>query len=202
MFTLIELPYAHNALEPHFDTMTMEIHHGKHHATYVANLNGILESNPDVSVESLEDLIANLHTLPESIQTGVRNNGGGVLNHNYFWLNLSPNGGGLPTGTIAEAIESTFGSFDAFKEQFETAAKTRFGSGWAWLVSDADGNISIVSTANQDCPLTDGLTPLLALDVWEHSYYLKFQNRRPDYISAFWNVVNWDVVEQRYATVK
>lgn len=202
MFTLIELPYAYDALEPHLDKETMAIHHGKHHATYVANLNAALENHPEFADWSLEQLISGLDKLPESIRTAVRNHGGGVYNHDFYWLSLAPNTGGEPTGELAAAITETFGSFAEFQEKFETAAKTRFGSGWAWLVLDADGKLAITSTANQDCPLTDGLTPLLTLDVWEHAYYLKFQNRRPEFAHVIWNVVNWDVVAERYAAAK
>ncbi len=200
-FELPPLPYAFNALEPHIDAMTMEIHHDRHHGTYVTNLNNALEKYPDLQNQTIEQLIQSLNTLPEDIRTAVRNNGGGHINHTQFWHNLSPNGGGEPTGALAEAINKSFGSFAQFKEAFAKAATGRFGSGWAWLVADKSGTLSIVSTANQDNPLTDGHTPLLGLDVWEHAYYLKYQNKRPGYIEAYWNVVNWEDVAQRYSKV-
>jgi len=195
------LPYAHNALEPHIDAQTMEIHHGRHHATYVNNLNAALEGHPDLQNKSIEELIGNLDAIPESIRTAVRNNGGGHANHSLFWEILSPNGGGAPTGALADAINETFGSFDNFKAEFTKAATTRFGSGWAWLIVDG-GKLAVTSTPNQDSPLMEGKTPILGLDVWEHAYYLKYQNKRPDYISAFWNVVNWDEVSKRYESAK
>lgn len=195
------LPYAFNALEPHFDALTMEIHHDRHHATYVNNLNAALEGHEALAAKSLEDLIANLDAIPEGIRTAVRNNGGGHANHSLFWTILSPNGGGEPTGEISSAIKETFGSYDEFKKMFADAAVKRFGSGWAWLVVK-DGKLAITSTANQDSPLMEGATPVLGLDVWEHAYYLKYQNKRPDYISAFWNVINWDEVNKRYQAAK
>jgi Fe-Mn family superoxide dismutase len=195
------LPYAHDALEPHIDKQTMEIHHGRHHATYVNNLNAALEAHPDLQNKSVEELISNLDALPESIRTAVRNNGGGHANHSLFWEILSPNGGGQPTGELADAINAAFGSFDNFKAEFAKAATGRFGSGWAWLVADG-GKVSITSTPNQDSPIMEGKTPILGLDVWEHAYYLKYQNKRPDYIAAFWNVVNWDEVSKRFAAAK
>lgn len=198
---LPELPYAHDALEPHIDKQTMEIHHGRHHATYVNNLNAALEAHPDLQGKSVEELISNLDALPESIRTAVRNNGGGHANHTLFWQILSPNGGGAPTGELADAINAAFGSFDNFKAEFAKAAAGRFGSGWAWLVVDG-GKLSITSTPNQDSPIMEGKTPILGLDVWEHAYYLKYQNKRPDYIAAFWNVVNWDEVSKRFAAAK
>lgn len=198
---LPELPYAKDALEPHIDAQTMEIHHGRHHATYVNNLNAALEGNADLAGKSIEDLVANLDAVPEGIRTAVRNNGGGHANHSLFWQILSPNGGGNPSGELGEAINSTFGSLDNFKAEFAKAATTRFGSGWAWLIVDG-GKLAITSTPNQDTPLMEGKTPILGLDVWEHAYYLKYQNKRPDYISAFWNVVNWDEVSKRYAAAK
>jgi Fe-Mn family superoxide dismutase len=201
-FQLPALPYANDALEPHIDAQTMEIHHDRHHNTYVTNLNAALESAPELQNKSLEDLIANLDSVPESIRTAVRNNGGGHANHSLFWEIIGPNGGGAPTGDIAAAIDSELGGFDKFKEDFAKAATTRFGSGWAWLVVGKDGKLSITSTPNQDSPLFEGLTPVLGLDVWEHAYYLKYQNKRPDYISAFWNVINWDEVNKRYAAAK
>ena len=191
------LPYAANALEPHIDEQTMNIHHGKHHNTYVTNLNNALEGHDDLASKSVEELISNLDAVPESIRTAVRNNGGGHANHTLFWQIMSPSGGGNPTGELGEAIDKKFGSFDNFKEEFAKAGATRFGSGWAWLVVN-NGELEIMSTPNQDSPLMEGKTPILGLDVWEHAYYLKYQNRRPDYISAFWNVVNWDEVAKRY----
>ena len=195
------LPYAHDALEPHIDAQTMEIHHGRHHATYVNNLNAALEAHPDLQQKSVEELISNLDALPESIRTAVRNNGGGHANHTLFWEILSPNGGGAPTGELADAINAAFGSFDNFKAEFAKAATTRFGSGWAWLTAEG-GKVAITSTPNQDSPIMEGKTPILGLDVWEHAYYLRYQNKRPDYISAFWNVVNLYEVSKRFAAAK
>lgn len=195
------LPYAFDALEPHIDAQTMEIHHGRHHAAYVNNLNAALEKYPELFEKSLEDLLASLDSVPEDIRAAVRNNGGGHANHTLFWELMSKNGGGAPSGELAEAIDSTFGSFEKFKEEFAKAGATRFGSGWAWLVVDG-GKLSVMSTPNQDTPIMEGKTPLLGLDVWEHAYYLKYQNKRPDYITAFWNVVNWDEVSKRYAANK
>ncbi|MEI4770895.1 superoxide dismutase [Psychrobacillus sp. FJAT-51614] len=200
-YELPELPYAYDALEPHIDKETMNIHHTKHHNTYVTNLNNAVSGKADLENKSVEELIANLDALPEDIKTAVRNNGGGHANHSLFWQLLSPNGGGNPSGELATAIDSKFGSFDAFKEEFAKAATTRFGSGWAWL-SVANGELEISSTANQDSPIMEGKTPILGLDVWEHAYYLNYQNRRPDYIGSFWNVVNWDEVSKRYAAAK
>ncbi|TQR19536.1 superoxide dismutase [Psychrobacillus vulpis] len=200
-YELPQLPYAYDALEPHIDKETMNIHHTKHHNTYVTNVNNALEGHSDLQGKSVEELIANLDAVPEAIRTAVRNNGGGHANHSLFWQILSPNGGGNPTGELAEAIDKKFGSFDAFKEEFAKAATTRFGSGWAWL-SVANGEVEVSSTANQDSPIMEGKTPLLGLDVWEHAYYLNYQNRRPDYIGSFWNVVNWDEVSKRYASAK
>jgi Fe-Mn family superoxide dismutase len=198
-FTLPALPYAPDFLEPYIDKATMEIHHGKHHAAYVTNLNKALESAPALAGKSLEELLANnLAIVPDSIKTAVRNNGGGHANHSLFWPQLTANGG-APTGDIASVISSTFGGYDTFKEKFGAAATTRFGSGWAWLVKDGAGKFEIVSTANQDSPVAEGKTPILGLDVWEHAYYLKYQNRRPEYISAFWNIVNWDTVNHKLA---
>jgi Fe-Mn family superoxide dismutase len=202
------LPYAHDALEPHIDARTMEIHHGKHHATYIANLNKALEGNADLQAKTIDELIADLNAVPENIRGAVRNNGGGHANHSLFWSILGPNSGGAPRGELAAAIDQAFGSFDAFKEAFKAAALTRFGSGWAWLVVKADGALAITSTPNQDTPVMgaaagcDGSTPILGLDVWEHAYYLNYQNRRPDYVEAFWNVVNWDAVAERFAAAK
>ena len=200
-YELPELPYAYDALEPHIDKETMNIHHTKHHNTYVTNVNNALADYSDLQGKSVEELIANLDAVPEAIRTAVRNNGGGHANHSLFWQILSPNGGGNPTGELASAIDAKFGSFDAFKEEFAKAATTRFGSGWAWL-SVANGELEVSSTANQDSPIMEGKTPLLGLDVWEHAYYLNYQNRRPDYIGSFWNVVNWDEVSKRFTAAK
>jgi superoxide dismutase, Fe-Mn family len=196
-FTLPPLPYASDALEPYIDKMTMEIHHDKHHGGYVNNLNKALESAPELSGKSLVELLANnLAIVPDKIKTAVRNNAGGHANHSFFWPILSGKGGGAPSGAIASVIESNFGSFDSFKEKFAAAATTRFGSGWAWLLKDGAGKFEIVSSANQDSPLMEGKTPILGLDVWEHAYYLKYQNRRPEYIAAWWNIVNWNEVNE------
>ncbi|PQD96498.1 superoxide dismutase [Pradoshia eiseniae] len=200
-FSLPQLPYEYDALEPHIDKETMNIHHTKHHNTYVTNLNAALEGQEDLAGKSLEELLANIESVPENIRTAVRNNGGGHANHSLFWELLSPNGGGEPTGELAEAIAAKFGSFESFKEEFAKAATTRFGSGWAWLTVK-DGELELSSTANQDSPLMEGKTPILGLDVWEHAYYLNYQNRRPEYIASFWNVVNWDEVSKRYASAK
>ncbi|HSP22313.1 MAG TPA: superoxide dismutase [Planococcus sp. (in: firmicutes)] len=200
-YELPELPYAYDALEPHIDKETMNIHHTKHHNTYITNVNAALEGHDDLASKSVEELIADLDAVPESIRTAVRNNGGGHANHSLFWQLLSPNGGGTPTGAVAEAINSKFGSFDEFKEKFETAGKTRFGSGWAWLIV-SNGELEVVSTPNQDSPVMEGKTPILGVDVWEHAYYLKYQNRRPEYLAAFWNVVNWDEVTKRFEAAK
>ena len=197
-FTLPALPYASNALEPHIDAMTMEIHHGKHHQAYITNLNKALESAPDLASKSLEELLANNCAIaPDAIKTAVRNHGGGHYNHAMFWNILGPNGGGAPVGNLAQAITAAFGGFDAMKEKFNAAAASRFGSGWAWLTKSGAG-VEISSTANQDCPLMEGKFPVIGLDVWEHAYYLKYQNRRPDYIGAWWNVVNWAEAEKRF----
>lgn len=192
------LPYPNNALEPHIDETTMMIHHDRHHNTYVTNLNAALEAHPELQSKSVEELIADLKSLPESIQTAVRNNGGGHANHSLFWVTIGPNAGGQPTGKLADAINSELGGFDKFKEDFAKAAATRFGSGWAWLAVGKDGKLKVYSLPNQDSPIMEGDTPLLGLDVWEHAYYLKYQNKRPDYIAAFWNVVNWAEVGKRY----
>ncbi|ARU61598.1 superoxide dismutase [Tumebacillus avium] len=200
-YQLPALPYANDALEPHFDAMTMEIHHDRHHATYVNNVNAALEGHDDLASKSIEELISNLDAVPENIRTAVRNNGGGHANHSLFWEILSPNGGGAPTGEIADAINAAFGSYDNFKAEFTKAATTRFGSGWAWLIVDG-GKVAITTTEYQDNPLMQGKTPILGLDVWEHAYYLKFQNKRPDYIAAFFNLINWDEVNKRFATAK
>jgi superoxide dismutase, Fe-Mn family len=199
-YELPTLPYAFNALEPHIDALTMEIHHDRHHATYINNLNAALEGK-DVAEQSIEELITDLDKLPESIRTVVRNNGGGHANHSLFWQILSPNGGGAPTGEVANAINDAFGSYDQLKAQFADAAVKRFGSGWAWVVVK-NGKLEVTSTPNQDNPLMDGVTPILGLDVWEHAYYLKYQNKRPDYIAAFWNVINWDEVNKRFQAAK
>ncbi|MDP4672583.1 MAG: superoxide dismutase [Solirubrobacteraceae bacterium] len=196
-FDVPALPYAYDALEPHIDEATMQIHHDKHHQAYVDKLNAAVEGT-DAANSSIEELISGLSALPSEIQGPVRNNGGGHLNHSLFWESMSPDGGGAPDGDLAAAIDEAFGSFDAFKEAFETAGVGQFGSGWAWLVADGDG-VAVVSTANQDSPLTDGKTPLLGNDVWEHAYYLNYQNRRPDYLKAWWNTVDWSVVAARYA---
>jgi superoxide dismutase, Fe-Mn family len=200
-FELPELPYAYDALEPHIDKETMNIHHTKHHNTYVTKLNGAIEGKADLESKSLEELVAGVNDLPSDVQTAVRNNGGGHYNHSLFWKLLSPNGGGEPTGEVASAIANKYGTLDKFKEEFAAAAAGRFGSGWAWLIVE-NGEVDIVSTPNQDNPVMDGKTPILGLDVWEHAYYLKYQNKRPDYISAFWNVVNWDEVERLYREAK
>ncbi|HDX9702763.1 TPA: superoxide dismutase [Mn] [Bacillus thuringiensis] len=198
---LPNLPYAYDALEPHFDKETMNIHHTKHHNTYITNLNAALEGHAELADKSVEELVANLNEVPEAIRTAVRNNGGGHANHTFFWTILSPNGGGQPVGELATAIEAKFGSFDAFKEEFAKAGATRFGSGWAWLVVN-NGELEVTSTPNQDSPLTEGKTPVIGLDVWEHAYYLNYQNRRPDYIGAFWNVADWNAAEKRYQEAK
>jgi superoxide dismutase, Fe-Mn family len=200
-FELPQLPYAYDALEPHIDKETMNIHHTKHHNTYVTNLNNALQGNEELLSKSVEEVVANLEAVPEAVRTAVRNNGGGHANHALFWQILSPNGGGAPTGELADAISNKFGSFDSFKEEFAKAATTRFGSGWAWLAV-SNGELEVSSTPNQDSPLMEGKTPILGLDVWEHAYYLNYQNRRPDYISSFWNVVNWDEVSKRYSAAK
>jgi superoxide dismutase, Fe-Mn family len=196
--TLPPLPYPPTALEPHIDAQTMEIHHGKHHNAYVTNLNAALEKAPELAGKSLEDLLRNLASVPEAVRTAVRNNGGGHWNHTQFWQSMGPNAGGAPSGKLAEAINSAFGDFEKFKEAFNAAGVGRFGSGWVWLVNEG-GKLAIVSTPNQDNPLMDGKpAPLLGNDVWEHAYYLKYQNRRPDYLKAWWNTVNWGEVEKRY----
>ena len=196
--TLPPLPYPPTALEPHIDAQTMEIHHGKHHNAYVTNLNAALEKAPELADKSLDDLLRNLNSVPEAVRTAVRNNAGGHWNHSQFWQSMAPNAGGAPSGKLADAINSAFGDFEKFKEQFNAAGAARFGSGWAWLVKDG-GKLAIVSTPNQDNPIMDGKpAPLLGNDVWEHAYYLKYQNRRPDYIDAWWNVVNWPEVAARF----
>ncbi|EHN7981170.1 superoxide dismutase [Listeria monocytogenes] len=200
-YELPKLPYTYDALEPNFDKETMEIHYTKHHNTYVTKLNEAVAGHPELASKSAEELVTNLDSVPEDIRGAVRNHGGGHANHTLFWSILSPNGGGAPTSNLKAAIESEFGTFDEFKEKFNAAAAARFGSGWAWLVVN-DGKLEIVSTANQDSPLSDGKTPVLGLDVWEHAYYLKFQNRRPEYIDTFWNVINWDEANKRFDAAK
>ena len=195
--TLPTLPYSYDALEPHIDARTMEIHHTKHHQAYITNLNAALDKHPELHEKSVEELVADLDMVPEDIRTAIRNHGGGHLNHSFFWEILSPHSSLKPSGALATAIDSAFGSFDSFKEKFAAAAASRFGSGWAWLVLDGK-SLAIVSTANQDNPITEGKTPILGLDVWEHAYYLHYQNKRPDYVAAFWNVVNWTEVEKRF----
>ena len=202
---LPSLDYAADALEPHVDARTMEIHHGKHHQTYVNNLNAAIEGHDDLASKDVNDLVADLSAVPDSIRGAVRNNGGGHANHTFFWKILSPSGGGLPSGDLASAIDSAFGNLDALKDAFQKAALTRFGSGWAWLVKQADGSLAVTSTPNQDSPIMEGVadltgTPVLGLDVWEHAYYLNYQNRRPDYVAAFWNVVNWDQAAANFAS--
>lgn len=199
-YSLPPLPYAPNALEPHIDARTMEIHHGKHHQTYIDKVNAAIKGT-ELEAKPVEELIANLAAVPENIRGAVRNNGGGHANHTLFWTILSPNGGGAPGGALAAAIDSDLGGFEKFKEAFTNAALTRFGSGWAWLVV-RNGKLEVTSTPNQDSPLSEGATPILGLDVWEHAYYLNYQNRRPDYVAAFWNVVNWDEVARRHAEAK
>ncbi len=196
-FQLNPLPYAYDALEPFIDTLTMQIHHDKHHAAYVNNLNGALEKHPELASKSLESLLSDLNALPEDIRTVIRNHGGGTWNHNLFWAVMTPQSGGAPKSGLVKALTSAFGSFDAFKAEFEKAANGRFGSGWAWLVKKA-ASLAIISTANQDNPLSEGMIPILGLDVWEHAYYLKYQNRRAEYVGKWWNVVNWDEVARRY----
>jgi len=195
--TLPALPYDFGALEPHIDAQTMQIHHGKHHQAYVNNLNAALDKHPELHKKTLEELLGSINTVPEDIRTAVRNNAGGHHNHSLFWTIMAPKAGGEPSGTLADAIKKTFGDFAKFKEAIATAATTRFGSGWAWLAA-ANGKLEVFSTANQDSPLMDGKKPILGLDVWEHAYYLKYQNRRPDYIGAWWNVVNWPEVQKRF----
>lgn len=200
-FELPPLPYAYDALEPHIDTMTMQIHHDKHHAAYVNNLNAALEKHPELNVARVEDVMMNLNGVPDDIRTAVRNNGGGHVNHTMFWEIMGPNAGGEPSGELASMIKSAFGSFNDFKTQFKTAGVGRFGSGWAWLVWD-NGKLAITSTANQDNPMMEMKGPVMGVDVWEHAYYLKYQNRRPDYIDAWWNVVNWNAVAKRLEMIQ
>jgi len=200
-FELPDLGYPHDALEPHIDARTMEIHHGRHHAAYTANLNAALKGHPELHGKSADELVADLDALPEGIRTAVRNNGGGYVNHNLFWQLMAPGGANAPGGALAASIDAAFGSFDDFKARFAAAAIGRFGSGWAWLTADGGGGLEVASTANQDTPVMDGRVPLLGCDVWEHAYYLNYRNRRPDYVAAFWNVVNWTVVGERYGAV-
>jgi Fe-Mn family superoxide dismutase len=201
-YQLAPLPYDYTALEPHIDEQTMHLHHDRHHQTYVNNLNAAIEKHPDLFSKSSLELVKNLNAVPEDIRTAVRNNGGGDVNHTMFWEIMGPNAGGAPSGELAAAINSAFGSFDDFKKQLAAAGAGRFGSGWAWLSVNPDGSLRIESTANQDSPYSEGRTPILGVDVWEHAYYLKYQNRRPDYINAWWNVVNWDAVGKRYAAAR
>ena len=192
------LPYEFSDLEPHIDARTMEIHHGKHHNAYITNLNAALESHPELQDKSIEELLKDLGAVPSDIRGAVQNNGGGHYNHTLFWPSMSADGGGIPSGNLAAAIDSTFNDFESFKAEFSAAAATRFGSGWAWLSIDGNNNLTVSSTANQDNPISEGLSPILGLDVWEHAYYLNYQNLRPDYISAWWNIVNWDKVSERF----
>jgi superoxide dismutase, Fe-Mn family len=197
-YELPPLPYPFAALEPHIDAKTMEIHHDKHHQTYITNANNALKDYPELAAKPVEELLANLSAVPEAIRTAVRNNAGGHANHSFFWKILGPSAGGSPKGKLAEAVNSTFGSFDQFKEKLQAAGAGRFGSGWAWLVVNKENKLEITSTPNQDNPISDGLKPILGVDVWEHAYYLHYQNRRPEYLKAFWNVVNWDEVQKNY----
>jgi Fe-Mn family superoxide dismutase len=197
-YELPKLPYPYDALEPHIDARTMEIHYTKHHQAYITNVNNALKDHPDLEKKTVEDLIGNLNDVPENIRTVVRNNGGGHANHSFFWQIMGPGKGGAPKGKLADDINAAFGSFEAFKEKLAAAGVGRFGSGWAWLIKNKSGKLEITSTPNQDSPLMEGNAPLLGVDVWEHAYYLKYQNRRPDYIKAWWNVVNWDEVAKRY----
>ena len=197
-FEVPPLPYEYNALEPYIDTQTMQLHHDKHHAAYVNNLNNALQNQSQLASWTVEDLVQRINEVPESIRTAVRNNAGGHVNHSMFWQIMKPNGGGEPTGELGSAIQQAFGSFDQFKAAFNDAGVKRFGSGWTWLVLDRSGKLQVISTANQDSPLMDGMFPVMGNDVWEHAYYLKYQNRRPDYLAAWWNVVNWDEITHRY----
>jgi len=199
---LPDLPYDFDALEPHIDARTMEIHHGKHHAGYVSKLNAAIQGNSELENMDVEDLLKTLPKIPDNIRTAVRNNGGGHYNHSIFWSIMGPDSGGEPTGELADAISGAFGGFEQFREEFSSAAANRFGSGWAWLVLDHNGKLSVMSTPNQDNPISQEMKPVMGLDVWEHAYYLKYQNKRPDYIQAWWNVVNWDAVTERYANLK
>jgi Fe-Mn family superoxide dismutase len=197
-FEVPPLPYDYNALEPYIDTQTMQLHHDKHHAAYVNNLNNALQNQSQLASWTVEDLVQRINEVPESIRTAVRNNAGGHINHSMFWQIMKPNGGGEPTGELGSAIQQAFGSFDQFKAAFNDAGVKRFGSGWTWLVLDRSGKLQVISTANQDSPMMDGMFPVMGNDVWEHAYYLKYQNRRPDYLAAWWNVVNWDEITHRY----
>jgi len=197
-YELPPLPYDYSALEPYIDTQTMQLHHDKHHQTYVTNVNNALQGHDQLAAMSVDDLLRNIKQVPESIRTAVQNNAGGHSNHSMFWNIMTPNGGGEPTGNLASAIQQAFGSFDAFKTAFNDAGTKRFGSGWAWLVLDTNGKLQVISTANQDSPLMSGMYPVMGNDVWEHAYYLKYQNRRPEYLNAWWNVVNWDAIAHRY----
>jgi superoxide dismutase, Fe-Mn family len=201
-FTLPPLPYAYDALEPHIDAKTMEIHHTKHHQAYVTNVNAALKDHPSLQGKSIEELISHLDAVPESIRTVVRNNGGGHANHSMFWLSMKPGGGGEPSGALAHAITADLGGFSPLKDAMTKAATTRFGSGWAWLSLGKDGKLTVSSTPNQDSPLMEGLTPILGLDVWEHAYYLKYQNKRPDYIAAWWNTLDWEAIGKRFDSAK
>ncbi len=198
-YELPPLPYDYSALEPYIDTQTMQLHHDKHHAAYVTNVNAALQNNSEFASLPIDELMRRLNDVPENIRTAVRNNGGGHVNHSMFWKIMTPNGGGEPTGELASAIQQAFGSFDAFKTALNDAGVKRFGSGWTWLVLDRNGKLQVMSTANQDSPLTEGLYPVMGNDVWEHAYYLKYQNRRPEYLNAWWNVVNWNEIARRYA---
>jgi Fe-Mn family superoxide dismutase len=200
-FVVPPLPYAFDALEPHIDAKTMEIHHDKHHATYVTNANAAIEKHPELASKSVEDLLWGINEVPEDIRTAIRNNAGGHSNHSIFWTIMGPGGGGNPKGKIADGIKTAFGSYDAFKEQLQKAGLGQFGSGWAWLLVDKGGKLSIKSYPNQDSPLMEGLTPILGVDVWEHAYYLKYQNKRADYIAAWWNTLNWDAINARFSGV-
>ncbi len=197
-YELPPLPYDYSALEPYIDTQTMQIHHDKHHQAYITNVNNALQGHDQLAAMSVDDLLRNIKQVPESIRTAVQNNAGGHSNHSMFWNIMTPNGGGEPTGNLASAIQQAFGSFDAFKTAFNDAGTKRFGSGWAWLVLDTNGKLQVISTANQDSPLMSGMYPVMGNDVWEHAYYLKYQNRRPEYLNAWWNVVNWDAIAHRY----
>lgn len=201
-YQLSPLPYAYDALEPHLDARTLEIHHDKHHATYLNNLNKALEGFPNLAAKAPEELLKDLNAVPESIRPAVRNSGGGFVNHNFYWESMAPKAGGEPSGELAKAIQATFGNFAAFQEKFSTTTVARFGSGWGWLSLDKEGKLLIHSTANQDSPLSEGLIPLLTCDVWEHAYYLKYQNRRADYVTAWWNLVNWEKINERYIAAK
>ncbi|MBU6159791.1 MAG: superoxide dismutase [Myxococcales bacterium] len=200
-YELPKLPYAYDALEPYIDAMTMEIHHSRHHNAYLNNLKAALEPHPELAAKGIVEILKNLDAVPADIRGAVRNNGGGFYNHNLFWNYMTPGGGGEPTGAVGEAIVSTFGSYDNFKTQFSAAAAKQFGSGWAWLVVDANGKLAVTSTANQDNPISNGQSPILGVDVWEHAYYLKYQNKRPDYVAAFYNVINWNFVNEQLKAV-